>query len=141
MNDKLKLDYTILCDDVRLEVGNKLSLMGIFQNIVVEQVPVGVLKFAIVQHWRGEGNYVSEVRILSPDKLNVIVSSQPTPIQLANGGSTDNISFFVNAGFPEAGNYSIQTLIDANLFAEMPLVVREIKDVNNADEEFPEMLN
>ena len=34
---KLELVYTLFCDDVRLEVGNKLSYMGVFQNIVVPQ--------------------------------------------------------------------------------------------------------
>ena len=38
MND-LKLVYTLLCDDVRIEMGNKISLMGIFQNIMVEKLP------------------------------------------------------------------------------------------------------
>jgi len=30
--ETLKLVYTLLCDDVRIEMGNKISLMGIFQN-------------------------------------------------------------------------------------------------------------
>ena len=28
----LQLIYTLLCDDVRIEMGNKISLMGVFQN-------------------------------------------------------------------------------------------------------------
>ena len=44
---KLQLVYTIFCDDVRLEVGNKLSLMGVFHQIVVQQFPVTILKFAL----------------------------------------------------------------------------------------------
>jgi len=40
--------------------------MGIFQNIVVERLPVSLFKFAVVNHWRGEGTYLSEVRILAP---------------------------------------------------------------------------
>src|SRR5215212_11559622 len=92
-NDQLKLVYTLFCDDVRLEVGNKLSLMGLFQNIVVQQVPVSLIKFAVVNHWRGEGTHLSEVRILTPDKQQPIVVSQPTPFEIATGGVADNISF------------------------------------------------
>ena len=44
----LRLAYTIFCDDVRLEVGNKLSLMGVFHQILVQHVPVTVMKFAVV---------------------------------------------------------------------------------------------
>ena len=52
---KLELVYTLFCDDVRLEVGNKLSYMGVFQNIVVPQLPVWLPKLAVVNHWRGDG--------------------------------------------------------------------------------------
>jgi len=34
-DQKLELAYTLFCDDVRLEVGNKLSYMGVFQTIIV----------------------------------------------------------------------------------------------------------
>jgi hypothetical protein len=140
--ENLNLAYTILCDDVRIEMGNKLSLMGVFQNILVERVPVSLIKFAVVQHWRGAGNYLTEVRILSPDKLQILVSSQPTQITLTNGGFADNISFFVNAVFPEAGTYWVQTLVDANLFDEFALTVSEINQNKNRgeDEGFPEIL-
>src|SRR5687768_16356991 len=92
----LRLRYTLLCDDVRIELGNKISLMGIFQNIMVEKLPVSLIKFAVINHWQGSGDHQTEVRILSPDKANLIVSSQPTTVQLAEGGFTDNVSFFVN---------------------------------------------
>jgi hypothetical protein len=39
----LKLIYTLFCDDVRLEAGNKLSFMGVFQNIMVQQVPASLI--------------------------------------------------------------------------------------------------
>ncbi|MDT4952139.1 MAG: hypothetical protein QOJ02_277 [Acidobacteriota bacterium] len=123
--DKLELVYTLLCDDVRLEVGNKLSLMGVFQNIVVQQVPVSLIKFAVVNHWQGEGTHLSEVRILTPDKQQPIVVSQPTPFEIATGGFADNISFFVNVTFPVAGQYWVQTLVNSTLFDEQPLVVAD----------------
>jgi hypothetical protein len=124
----LQLVYTLLCDDVRLEMGNKISLMGIFQNIMVEKLPVSLIKFAVVNHWRGDGDHQTEVRILAPNKGNVVVTSQPTQIQLAPGGFTDNVSFFVNVVFPSAGTYWIQTLADTRILEELPLIVT---DVNN----------
>ena len=48
--EQLKLEYTLLCDDVRIEMGNKISLMGIFQNIMVEKLPVSLIKFAVINH-------------------------------------------------------------------------------------------
>jgi hypothetical protein len=53
-----RLAYTIFCDDVRLEVGNKLSLMGVFHQILVQHFPVTVMKFAVVTQWRGNGRHL-----------------------------------------------------------------------------------
>jgi hypothetical protein len=128
----LKLLYTLFCDDVRLEAGNKLSFMGVFQNIMVQQVPVSLIKFAVVNHWQGEGSYLSEVRILTPDRQQPVVVSQPTRFEIMAGGFADNISFFVNVTFPKAGRYVVQTFIDSNLFEEQMLTVSDVTE--------PEML-
>lgn len=128
----LKLLYTLFCDDVRLEAGNKLSFMGVFQNILVQQIPVSLIKFAVVNHWQGDGSYLSEVRILTPDRQQPVVVSQPTRFEILPGGFADNISFFVNVTFPKAGRYVVQTLIDSNLFEEQFLIVSDVAE--------PEML-
>jgi hypothetical protein len=121
----LNLKYTLLCDDVRIEMGNKISLMGIFQNIMVEKLPVSLIKFAVINHWQGQGSHETEVRILTPDKSNLIVTSQPTKIELAEGGFTDNVSFFVNVVFPTAGTYWIQTIANTIVLDESPLIVAD----------------
>ncbi len=130
---KMELVYTLFCDDVRLEVGNKLSYMGVFQNIVVPQLPVWLPKLAVVNHWRGDGSHLSEVRILMPDRQQVLVASQPAPFEILHG-SADNISFFVNVTFPVAGQYLVQTLIDSNLFDERVLTVADQQLIAPEDE-------
>ena len=124
----LQLLYTLFCDDVRLEAGNKLSFMGVFQNILVQQLPLPLIKFAIVNHWQGQGSYLSEVRILTPDRKHPVVVSQPTRFEIAAGGFADNISFFVNVTFPTAGRYVVQTLIDSNLYDERLLTVSDVTE-------------
>ncbi|MDQ2974944.1 MAG: hypothetical protein M3R69_05975 [Acidobacteriota bacterium] len=124
-DDKLELLYTLFCDDVRLEAGNKLSFMGVFQNIMVQQVPISLIKFAVVNHWRGEGTHLSEVRILTPDRQHPVVVSQPTSFEITPGGFADNISFFVNVTFPSAGQYWVQTLVNSTLFDEQQLTVSD----------------
>ena len=142
-NQNLQLVYTLLCDDVRLEMGNKISLMGVFQNIMVEKLPVSLIKFAVVNHWRGAGNHQTEVRILTPDKNNAVVTSQPTGIELAPGGFTDNVSFFVNVVFPTAGTYWVQTIADTDVLDEFPLIVTDAGTVAGMQsaEEISETIN
>jgi hypothetical protein len=115
--------YTIFCDDVRLEVGNKLSLMGVFHQIAVHQFPVTLLKFAVVCQWRGEGRHLSEVRILTPDRQRAVVLAEPSLFEVAPGGVANNISFFFNVEFPAPGNYLVQTLIDSTLVDEQELTL------------------
>ena len=141
--ENLQLIYTLLCDDVRLEMGNKISLMGVFQNIMVEKLPVSLIKFAVVNHWRGEGLHNTEVRIVSPDRNNLIVTSQPTNLELATGGFTDNVSFFVNVVFSTAGTYWVQTLANSVLLEEFPLFVTDTRAIAEMQptEDFSEAVN
>jgi len=138
--EKLELVYTLFCDDVRLEVGNKLSYMGVFQNILVQQLPVSLIKFAVVNHWKGEGTHLAEVRILTPDKQHPVVVSQPAPFEITEGGVADNISFFVNITFPVAGQYWVQTLVNSTLFDEQPLTVSDAQ-VAQATDSISEAVN
>ena len=64
-------------------MGNKVSLMGVFQNIMVDNLPVSLIKFAVLSHWRGEGHHNTEVRIMNPDKTHMVVTSQATAIELS----------------------------------------------------------
>jgi len=121
----LKLNYTILCEDVRLEINHKLSLMGIFYAIQVQQLPVTLLKIVILNHWSGDGQYLSEVRILTPDRSQPVAVSAPSPFEVPRDGFADNVTIFANISFPTAGGYVLQTLINSNVFSEQTLVVTD----------------
>ena len=123
---KLQLVYTLFCDDVRLEVGNKLSLMGVFHQIVVQQFPVTLMKFSVVSQWRGEGRHMSEVRILTHDRQRAVVLAEPSLFEVAPGGVANNISFFFNVEFPAPGTYLVQTLLDSTLADEQELTLLQL---------------
>lgn len=122
----LKLHYTILCEDVRLEIGQKFSLIGVFYAIQVPQLPINLLKLIILNHWSGQGQYLSEVRILTPDRTQPIAVSQPSSFEIPADGYADNITMFANITFPVAGDYVVQTLINSTLFAEQTLTVMDV---------------
>lgn len=122
-NDRPVMAYTVFCDDVRLEVGNKLSLMGVFHQIMVQQAPVTLMKFAVVSQWRGAGRHLSEVRILTDNRQQPVVIADPAPFEIAPGGVANNISFFFNVVFPTPGRYWVQTLIDSTLADEQELTI------------------
>jgi hypothetical protein len=122
----LQLHYTLLCEDVRLEVNHKLSLMGVFYGIQVPQFPVTLLKMVVLNHWSGNGQFLSEVRILTPDKVQPVAVSPPSPFEVPAQGFADNVTIFANITFPVPGNYYLQTLINSNLFAEQMISVTDL---------------
>jgi hypothetical protein len=119
---------------VRFEALQQLSLMGVLHQIVVPQLPVSLLKFAVVNHWRGEGQYLSEVRILTPDRTQPIAVSQPASFAVPPDGYADNVTVFVNTAFYQPGNYVVQTLINSSLFAERILPVMLVQQAMPATE-------
>lgn len=134
--------HTILCEDVRFEMGPKLSLMGVIPNVItVQEFPVSLFKFTVVTRWRGEGDYVSEVRIVSADRTQHLVVSQPARFQLAPPGVAENITLFFHLTFPAAGQYWVQTLVDANLRDEQSLILEDARQSRTPPENFSESIN
>lgn len=120
------LEYLLLCDDVRVELGNKLSLMGLFRNIYFYSLPSSLLKFAVINHWTGQGQYTSEVKILSPDRSKVIAQAQAAPFVIEPNGFADNITIFANVTFDAEGNHFLQVYCNGVMVKEMNLTVTVI---------------
>lgn len=124
-SSNLRLHYTIICEDVRLEMSHRLSIMGVFYILQVPQMPVTLLKMAVLNHWSGDGKYLSEVRILTPDRSQPIAVSPPSPFEIPPDGFADNVTIFANVTFNVSGNYVVQTLINSSLFSEQVLTITE----------------
>ena len=120
-----QLVYSITCEDVRLEMGNKLSLMGLFENIFFQTFPSGLLKFAVVNHWVGNGNFETHVKILAPDRKEVVVSA-PSKFSIEVNGYADNVTFFTNVNFERTGAHIIQIYLDGSIAAERSLYVHHV---------------
>jgi hypothetical protein len=114
-----QLSYTLLADDVRLEVGNKLSIMGLFQNIFLQSLPATMLKFVVINHWLGNGDHRTQLKIVAPGKNKIVASTEPSQFSLVGGGFADNITVFTNVLFEEEGPYAIQVYLD-------DIMVREV---------------
>lgn len=123
--NRAQLAYSIICDDVRIEMGNKLSLMGIFENIFFQGFPSALLKFAIVNHWVGNGQFETHVKILAPDRKEVVVSTS-SKFSIEPNGYADNVTFFTNVNFERPGAHIVQIYLDGNIAAERALYVHHV---------------
>ena len=123
-----QLIYSLLCDDVRLEAGNKLSLMGIFENIFFPSFPSALLKLAVVSHWEGNGQFETQVKILTPDRRELAISAR-SRFTVETQGYADNITFFTNVAFDRPGAYAVQIAINSRTVAERPIYVHQLTPV------------
>jgi len=122
---KPTLNFTLLCDDVRQEIGGKYSLMGLFENISSSAFPAIHPRFAIMNEWSGgKGDFMITIRLLAPDQEQVLSVSE-TKISLFNEKQRHrDISIRNNTTFSVPGTYWIETRVDNERVGLTPLVVQ-----------------
>jgi len=123
------LNFTLLCDDVRQEIGGKISLMGIFENIYATSFPAIHPRLAIMNEWAdGLGEFEATLRILTPDRKTILRESV-TRLKLADARFKHrDISIHLNIEFKEPGIYWIENYLDGLLINSIPLNVMLVKE-------------
>jgi hypothetical protein len=126
---KPRLNYTIICDDVRQEMGGKFSLMGLFESIYAGTFPALHHRFAIVNEWSGgKGEFTVRIRLLAPDREQVLSESE-TRLSLFNETQRHrDISIRYNTTFKVPGTYWIETLVDGEQAGIIPLTVQTVTE-------------
>ncbi len=123
---KPKLSYTLLCDDVRQELGGKFSLMGLFETIYAGAFPALHPRFAIVNEWiGGKGEFVAGIRLLGPDKNQVLSESESKLVLYSETQRHRDIAVRFNTTFPAPGTYWVELLLDHERIGMVPLAVQQ----------------
>jgi len=123
---KPRLSYTILCDDVRQEMGGKFSLMGLFENIYAGSFPAIHPRFAIVNEWTGgKGEFIARIRLLGPDKEQVLSESESKLALYSETQRHRDIAVRFNTTFPVPGTYWVEILLGNERISLVPLVVQQ----------------
>jgi hypothetical protein len=121
------LVHTIICDDVRQELGGKFSLMGLFETISAQAFPVVHPRFAIMNEWTGgRGEFLSRVRLLAPDRKTVLSESESRFSLYNETQRHRDISVRFNTAFPAPGTYWLEVLIDGEQIGLVPLTVQQV---------------
>jgi hypothetical protein len=125
------LAHTILCDDVRQEVGGKFSLMGLFEGISAQSFPVTHPRFAIWNEWTGgRGEFTARIRLLAPDRRTVLSESASRFSLFSESQRHRDISVRFNTVFPAPGTYWIEMAIDGEEAAMVALPVQQVNPQN-----------
>jgi hypothetical protein len=89
---------TLICDDIRNEVGGKTSLMGVYEDIIVPQIPAVLLKLSfsvfLKKIKRDLYNFRSYIKM--PNDKTIEVMSQNFPRGQAVKGKSVNINLIVS---------------------------------------------
>jgi len=121
------LVHTILCDDVRQEMGGKFSLMGLFETISAATFPAIHPRFAIMNEWSGgRGEFIAKIRVLAPDRKTVISESEAKLALFSETQHHRDISLRFNTTFPAPGTYWVEMLLDNEQVALVALPVQQI---------------
>ena len=126
---KPRLSFTLLCDDVRQEMGGKFSLMGLFESISSHSFPALHHRFAIMNEWTGgKGDFTVRIRLLTPDQGQVLSESETKLTLFSETQRHRDISIRYNTTFKVPGTYWIETLLDNERVGLTPLVLQTIND-------------
>jgi hypothetical protein len=110
---KPRLNYTLICDDVRQELGGKFSLMGLFESIYANTFPATHHRFAIVNEWTGgRGEFSIKIRLLAPDRATVLSESESKLALFNETQRHRDISIRYNTTFKIPGTYWVEMLLD-----------------------------
>ncbi|HTG01803.1 MAG TPA: hypothetical protein VK654_14575 [Nitrospirota bacterium] len=123
------MNYTLLCDDVREEVGGKFSLMGLFETIFAPAFPAIHNRFAIVNEWAGgRGDFTVRIRLLAPDRTTVLSESESRLALFNETQRHRDISLRFNTAFNIPGTYWVEILLDGEQAAIIPLRVQKVTE-------------
>lgn len=125
------ISYTLLCDDVRQELGGKFSLMGLFESISSHTFPAFHARFAVVNEWRGgRGDFSAKIRLLAPDRKTVLSESESRFSLFSETQRHRDISIRLNTTFTVPGTYWIEMILDGDQVAIVPLPVQQLHQQN-----------
>jgi hypothetical protein len=130
------LQSSLLCDDVRQERNGKFMLIGLFDGIVAQSLPVRYPRLCLVTRWcSGEGEFTQNTRLLKPSQTDILVEGKPIKFRLAGAeANTTNLEYFINVAFEAADTHWIEILLDGHLRLRYPLRVTLIQKKDRSEQ-------
>lgn len=127
---KPNLIYAHICEDIRMELGDKVSLMGLFDSILAKEFPAIHPRLAVVAAWGGAiGEFKSQILLVAPAESH-ITDLGSANIRLANEKHTHrHIGIHYNWKIPAPGIYEVRILLDGDLVRTLPLPVEDVRRI------------
>lgn len=123
------LQSSLICDDVRQERNGKFMLIGLFDAIHAEKLPMTFAKMCLVTRWcSGEGVFTQRSRIIHPDQQTVLAEGKNVQVKLPSPeAAATSVEVFINVAFPVPGTYWVEILLEGDLKIRYPLRVNKLE--------------
>ena len=134
MNDELRLVSTVVCDDVLINAGGRVTLYSIFRDLLADGYPTMVVRLHVVTTWLNpsaqDRQVIERVAILSPDGGELLADAATT-FTVGPGLYHSQISRFRDLLIPAPGTCRVQVLrhcpgqaqAGTELVADLPLLM------------------
>lgn len=118
----------LVCDYALKSQDDKLSVLGIFSQINVAEIPATSPPFFVVVSIAMDlGNHQVRIGVLNPTGGNVLPEPPQFEVDVEQpGATTDVLLQFNGLPFERTGIYQVQVFVDGLLIHSVPLSVQSI---------------
>jgi hypothetical protein len=122
----VRLISTVVCDDVLMNPADRVTLYSVFRELWADAYPAAVVRLHVVNTWlnsdAADRGIVERVTILAPDNETLVAEAAGT-LTVGTRGYHTQVNRFRDLIFPEPGTYRVQVQRDAELVADLPLIL------------------
>ena len=126
----MRVDLALLCDYALIDQYGKLSVLGIFEHIWVQQFPVVHPRLHLVMRLKGRrtelGEHKVRIRLIDEDEHEIITGYGTASFSEPPAGVTEveaGTVLVFDVPLEHAGSYSFEITVDDEIAASVPLTV------------------
>jgi hypothetical protein len=131
------LDFAVVADYALVDQAGKISVMGIFQHIWVQQFPAMHPRLHLVLRLKGKrteiGDHDVQIRLLDDQGVEVLGGNGSVTFAEPPAGVTEIEAAAIlvfDVPFPHAGAYRFVITVDGEQAAEVPITVSQMPSGN-----------
>ena len=124
---KLQTEIFVLCDHATVSQDQKLSIIGIFDQFFVANLPTNWPKMYLVAVLKGEPTheYSLSLKLIPPAPTDQKLPDREIKVTLGQNGKANLMTELVNFPLSVAGVYKIQILNEKDLVGELEFKVNK----------------
>ena len=129
----MHLDFAVVADYALVDQAGKLSVLGIFQHIWVQQFPAMHPRLHLVLRLKGKrtevGEHQVQIKLLDEQHVEILGGNGGVTFAEPPAGVTEieaGAILVFDVPFPHQGIYRFEITVDGDLKASVPLTVSQL---------------